>query len=113
MDLSALGWLMRQRPQGLGDLGQIDPVTGQPAADAQMGNAVAAPPLGALLKGAWNTVDYPRQVLQGEVSAMDPRTGHVSDQSTLWALGQAVGRLPPRYSRPMMMRQSQQQQYGT
>lgn len=98
------------RPRGLADLAQIDPVMGQPAADAQMGNAVAGPVLGGLLKGVWNVADYPRRAYQGEVPIMNPATGHVSDDAVLWALGQSIGRLPPGYARPLMVRQNSQQQ---
>lgn len=66
--------------------------------------------MGGLLRGIWNTVDYPRQVLQGQAQVMDPTTGHVNDKAALWALGQAIGRLPPSYSRPLMIRQNSQQQ---
>lgn len=68
---------------------------------------------GSLLRGIWNTIDYPRQVLQGEAAAMNPASGHMADPAIMWALGQAIGRMPPGYSRPLMLRQSQQQQYGT
>lgn len=105
--LTSLGWLAKLRPQGLGGLAQIDPVTGQPAVDAQMGNAVAAPVLGDLLRGAWDMTDYPRRVLQGEAQAIDPATGHVSPDAVGWAMGQAAGRLPSPYARSMRLRASQ------
>lgn len=102
MDLSALGWLARMRPQGLGDLAQIDPVTGQPAADASMAASATGGMLSSLaqqapgsLRRAWEGSDL-RSGLQGALDTASYYAGpHLSNRAA--AVASAIPAVTPKF----------------